>query len=61
MAEQDLIVATELKIAQGKRKDYFLLAAYADKSCTKPTVARTNDKMYNWTWDNLKALIGGAR
>lgn len=54
-------VATELTIAQEKRKDYFLLAAYSDKTCRKPTSARTDDKMYKWTWDNLKALIGGAR
>lgn len=54
-------VAKELDIAKSKGKAYFLLAAYGDKSCTKPTVARSTDKVYKWTWDNLKALIGGAR
>ena len=54
-------VATELTIAREKYKDYFLLAAYSDKTCTKPTSAQPGDKVYNWTWDNLKALIGGAR
>jgi hypothetical protein len=54
-------VAAELAIAQEKGKPYFLLAAYADKTCTKPTVARAGDSVYKWTWDNLKALIGGAR
>lgn len=54
-------VAEELSIAQEKRKEYFLLAAYADKNCTKPTTAQGSDKVYRWTWDNLKALIGGAR
>ncbi|CAG0983626.1 hypothetical protein PHYC_01902 [Phycisphaerales bacterium] len=54
-------VATELAIAREKYKDYFLLAAYSDKTCTKPTSAEPGDKVYNWTWDNLKALIGGAR
>ncbi len=54
-------VAEELSIAQEKRKEYFLLAAYADKNCTKPTAAQGSDKVYKWTWDNLKALIGGAR
>jgi len=54
-------VAAELSIAQEKRKDYFLLAGYSDKNCTKPTTARNDDKVYRWTWDNLKALIGGAR
>jgi len=54
-------VATELTIARDKGTDYFLLAAYGDKNCTKPTSALTTDKMYKWTWDNLKALVGGAR
>ncbi len=54
-------VAAELSIAQDKGKSYFLLAAYAEKNCTKPTSATVYDKVYKWTWDNLKALIGGAR
>ena len=54
-------VAAEVTIAQEKNIPYFLLAAYPDKSCAKPTSAKTGDKLYKWTWDNLKALIGGAR
>jgi len=54
-------VAAEVTIAQEKDKDYFLLAAYPNKTCTKPTSAKSSDKMYKWTWDNLKALIGGTR
>ncbi len=54
-------VATEVTIAQEEGTPYFLLVAYADKSCTKPTSAKAGDKLYKWTWDNLKALIGGAR
>jgi hypothetical protein len=54
-------VATELTIARERSKPYFLLAAYADKNCTKPSTAQASDKVYKWTWDNLKALIGGAR
>lgn len=54
-------VAAEVTIAQEKGKDYFLLAAYPDKTCTKPTSAQSGDKVYKWTWENLKALIGGAR
>jgi arginase family enzyme len=54
-------VAAELTIAQEKDKQYFHLAAYADKTCTKPTSAKPSDKVYNWTWDNLKTLIGGGR
>jgi hypothetical protein len=54
-------VAAEVEIAQEKKKEYFLLKAYSDKTCTKPTTALVDDKMYNWTWDNLKILIGGGR
>lgn len=54
-------VAAELTIAQEKNIPYFLLAAYSDKSCTKPTSAKLGDKVYKWTWDNLKALINGQR
>lgn len=54
-------VSAELRIAKEKGKPYFLLAAYSDKTCTKPSSASTSDKLYNWTWDNLKTLIGGGR
>lgn len=54
-------VAEELIIAKELYKPYFLLRAYSDKACTKPTSALADDKMYNWTWDNLKLLINGAR
>ena len=54
-------VADELTIAREKGKPYFLLAAYGDKNCTTPTSALASDKLYKWTWDNLKALVGGAR
>ncbi len=54
-------VAVELTIAQEKKKPYFLLWAYEDKACTKPTSARSTDQIYKWTWPNLKALIAGSR
>ena len=54
-------VTAELMIAQEKSKPYFLLAAYADKTCTKPKATKESDKMYKWTWDNLKGLIDGRR
>ena len=54
-------VAAELTIAQEKNKEYFLLAAYPDKTCTKPTSLKSSDKVYKWTWPNLKMLIGGER
>jgi len=54
-------VAAELTIAKEKSKPYFLLAAYSDKHCTKPTSAFASDKVYKWTWDNLKSLVAGNR
>lgn len=54
-------VAAELTIAKEKGKAYFLLAAYSDKTCTKPASASPDDKLYKWTWENLKSLIGGGR
>jgi len=54
-------VSAELKIAQEEGVSYFLLAGYSDKYCKKPTAAKSTDKMYKWTWENLKKLINGAR
>lgn len=54
-------VEHELEIAKEKGKPYFLLAAYSDKNCTKPSNAASTDKLYRWTWDNLKVLIAGGR
>lgn len=54
-------VAAELTIAREKQKRYFLLWGRRGKTCTKPTSALSSDQIYNWTWPNLKALIGGAR
>ena len=54
-------VSVEIKIAQEEGKPYFLLKGRKDKTCTKPTAAKSTDKIYTWTWDNLKKLIGGGR
>jgi len=54
-------VSAELKIVQELGMPYFLLKGRSSETCYKPTAALTSDKMYNWTWPNLKALIGGAR
>lgn len=54
-------VSAELEIAQEIGMPYFLLTGRANRVCYKPLAARTSDKIYDWTWPNLKALIGGAR
>ncbi len=54
-------VSAEVSIAQDVGTSYFLLKGYKDKTCVKPKAAKSTDKMYDWTWDNLKKLIGGGR
>lgn len=54
-------VSAELKIAQEEGVPYFLLYGRANDNCVKPVAAKNSDKMYRWTWNNLKLLIGGAR
>ena len=54
-------VGAELTIAQEKKKEYFLLWGRNGKTCTKPTSALSTDKIYEWTWPNLKSLVGGSR
>ena len=54
-------VNVELKIAQEEYKPYFLLWGRTAKAATKPPSALSADKVYSWTWDNLKQLIAGAR
>ncbi len=54
-------VSAELEIAQELEIPYFLLEGYSTKTCRKPIAALSSDKMYNWTWPNLKKLVGGAR
>lgn len=54
-------VSAEVRICQKLDKPYFLLKGYKDLTCKKPTAAQLSDKIYNWTWPNLKALISGGR
>jgi hypothetical protein len=54
-------VAAEVTIAQDEKIPYFLLAGRAAGGNKKPTSAKPGDKLYNWTWPNLKTLIGGGR
>lgn len=54
-------VTAEMKIAQEEGIPYFMLKAYSEYSCCSPIGSRSNDKIYNWTWNNLKLLIAGNR
>lgn len=54
-------VAAEVSIARDESKAYFFLWGRSGKDCTKATSALPGDKIYEWTWANLKALVGGSR
>ena len=54
-------VSKELQITRDEGHPYFLLAGRKDRTCTRPETANPYEKMYNWTWDNLRALIAGVR
>lgn len=54
-------VSAEVTIAREEGKPYFLIWGRADKTCTKPASAEDADKIYKWSWDNLKKLIRGDR
>lgn len=54
-------VSVELEIAQDLNVPYFLLGGYSDTTCKKPSAAKATDKIYAWTWDNLKILFEGRR
>lgn len=54
-------VQAEIRIAQDEGKPYFLLSGRSDGGNKRPTAARDSDKLYRWTWSNLKALIAGGR
>jgi hypothetical protein len=54
-------VNVEIGITREEKKKYFLLAGRADGGNKKPTAALESDKLYEWTWANLKTLIHGGR
>jgi hypothetical protein len=54
-------VSAEVEIARAEGKPYFLLGGRATGANKKPDSALSTDKIYNWTWENLKILIGGGR
>jgi len=54
-------VSAELTITQEENIPYFLLCGRSDGNVQKPKNARSSDKIYNWTWQNLKVLINGGR
>lgn len=54
-------VAAELTIAQEECIPYFLLCGRPNDIVQKPTSAKKEDKVYDWSWKNLKLLLDGRR
>jgi hypothetical protein len=54
-------VNVEIRLAREVATPYFLLAGNSDGGNKTPTAALSTDKLYRWTWDNLKTLIAGGR
>ena len=54
-------VAAELTITQEEGIPYFLLCGRPNDTVQKPSSAKKEDKVYKWTWDNLKLLLEGRR
>lgn len=54
-------VTAEMSIALEENANYFLLCGRSDEIVQKPSNSKKEDKIYKWTWDNLKKLINGAR
>lgn len=54
-------VTAELSIAQEEGIDYFLLSGRTDNRVEKPKSAKSSDKIYNWTWNNISLLLRGCR
>ena len=50
-------ISMELMIAQQAKLSYFLLRGYERRPCRSPLSAKNTDKLYPWTWDNLKNLV----
>ena len=53
-------VQVELSITKDENKPYFLLRGHPKGTCKKLLGAGKDDKMYEWTWENLKLLIAGT-
>ena len=54
-------VTAELTIAQEENVPYFLLWGRNGVAVEKPIGAKSTDKIYDWTWNNLKLLLKGYR
>jgi len=51
-------ISAELTIAQEENVPYYLLCGRKDGNVRNPLGAKNSDKIYKWSWENLKILLG---
>lgn len=54
-------VTAEITIARELKIPYILLKGRRKKNVQKPLSTLKEDKIYTWTWDNLRRLLSGER
>ena len=54
-------VSAEMSITREEKVSYFLLAGRNGNNIKKPSNSLSSDKVYKWTWENLKLLLEGHR
>lgn len=54
-------VTAEMSITREEKVPYFLLAGRNETNIKKPSISLSSDKIYEWTWKNLKLLLEGKR
>ena len=54
-------VTAEMSITREEKVPYFLLAGRNGTNIKKPSNSLSSDKVYKWTWKNLKLLLEGHR
>ena len=54
-------VTAEMSITREEKVPYFLLAGRNGTNIKKPSNSLSSDKIYKWTWKNLKLLLEGKR
>ena len=54
-------VAAEGLLSKEEESPYVVLKGREDKACTVPSSPTGHDGMCDWTLDNLKRIIDGAR
>lgn len=54
-------VTAEMSITREEKVSYFLLAGRNGNNIKKPSNSLSSDKVYKWTWENIKLLLEGNR